>query len=47
MGAPYTAHGFSGTTKLQMKSEAGPRTIYEPILLDPGDQPRIHRFMYA
>jgi hypothetical protein len=29
MGAPYTAHGFSGTTKLQMKSD---RTI----LLDPG-----------
>ena len=22
MGAPYTTHGFSGTTKLQMKSEA-------------------------
>ena len=41
MGAPYTAHGFSGTTKLQMKSDRVPRTI----LLD--QEPRIHRFMYA
>lgn len=41
MGAPYTTHGFSGTTKLQMKSEAV-RYCWTTL-----DQPRIHRFMYA